>query len=152
MKSVAQVQPALVISLIHHTVPELSLLSLIYGLAQADLIAKTLADTDLFIIVVQVLSKNLSGALLSIGELGALSEIGCFSVLSLSSIRVSELESNDLMVLSFVNTVQKEGNTVHYCDPSLIDCPDGPEDPHQVFRVGRRPHCGQVAHRSLLGQ
>jgi hypothetical protein len=32
---------------------------------------------------------------------------------------------------------------MHYRDPSLID---GPEGPHQVLRIGRRPHRGQVAH------
>ncbi len=35
---------------------------------------------------------------------------------------------------------------MHYHDPRLIDGPDGPEGPHQVLRVGRRPHRRQVAH------
>ncbi len=51
----AQFEPALGVELVNHCVDELVLLPLLNGLAQANLIAEALADTNLFFICIQVL-------------------------------------------------------------------------------------------------
>jgi hypothetical protein len=45
---VAQLETTFLIELINHDVDELILLSLIYGLAQADLVTEALADAGLY--------------------------------------------------------------------------------------------------------